>query len=100
MKFDVSLMFDEKMLLADDKQVGWILLTTDGKFIAKLLKSDIEVVCGSESEALEILKAVAFAGQMGYRVSSLQYNQDTKKLDIQVIMSPDIEYIDVNVRVG
>lgn len=100
MKFDIVEMFGGKLIQGDDATIGWILLSANGKFIAKLWKSDIEVICNSESQAVEILKTVAFAVQMGYHVSKLELDMETSKLDISIVLPCPIEQIDINVRIG
>lgn len=88
-----------KLAKYEDINVGWILLTNENKFIAKLWKSDVEIKCKSDQEAEQVLEKIAFILNLGYTVTSAEVLEDGT-LDAYVLLHQPAQYIDINIVFG
>lgn len=88
-----------KLAKYEDINVGWILLTNENKFIAKLWKSDVEIKCKSDQEAEQVLEKIAFILNLGYTVTSAELLEDGT-LDVHLLYPSPVYQINVNIVIG
>lgn len=88
-----------KLAKYEDINVGWILLTNENKFIAKLWKSDVEIKCKSDQEAEQVLEKIAFILNIGYNVTSAEVLKDGA-LVVSVLLPMPVRHINIEIVIG
>ena len=99
MTFRIENTHGGKLAKYEDINVGWILLTNENKFIAKLWKSDVEIKCKSDQEAEQVLEKIAFIVNLGYTVTSAEVLKDGA-LDISVLIPIPAHHINIEIVIG
>lgn len=88
-----------KLAKYEDINVGWILLTNENKFIAKLWKSDVEIKCKSDQETEQVLEKIAFILNLGYNVTSAEVLKDGA-LVVSVLLPMPVRHINIEIVIG